>query len=252
MVKHYLSLIAYKARADLLAEARRGWLGALWWIVEPVLYMAVFYVVFVLVLRRGGNNAVEFLLTGLVVWKWFGSAVPMCANSIVASRGLIQQVYLPKILFPLMATLVATWKFLLVFVLLLLFLFFSGVHPALQWLGLAPLLFVQYLVILALGSMLAAVLPFLPDLKLLVDNGVMLLFFVSGIFFDITTVPAGVRFYLHWNPMAGLIENYRAVLLKGAWPDWSLLALIAAFSVVGLLASAWVLHRFDRKYAKVV
>ena len=62
-------LIIQKAIADLISEARRGYIGILWWIIEPIIYMLVFYIIFVVVFDRGGEDRVAFLLTGLVIWK---------------------------------------------------------------------------------------------------------------------------------------------------------------------------------------
>jgi len=252
MLKHYISLIAYKARADLLAEARRGYMGVFWWVIEPVLFMAVFYVVFVVVFRRGGDDAVAFLLIGLVVWKWFASTIPMCANSILANKGLIRQVYIPKMIMPFMVLTTATIKFFIIFFLLLVFLLLAGIMPSVHWFALLPMVFIQALMMLAVGCVLAATTPFLPDIKLIVENGMLLLFFVSGIFFDIATVPLEVKTYLYLNPMAGLIESYRAVLLKGMWPDWLLLANVFGFSLLGLMIGLILLHHYDRTYSKVV
>ncbi|RME59397.1 ABC transporter permease, partial [Candidatus Parcubacteria bacterium] len=66
---HYFSLILQKARSDLISEARRGYMGMLWWVLEPLLYLGAFYVLSTIVLHRGGEGAVSFLLVGLVVWK---------------------------------------------------------------------------------------------------------------------------------------------------------------------------------------
>jgi len=252
MLQHYISLIVYKAQADLLAEARRGYLGMLWWIVEPVLYMAAFYVVFVVVFKRGGDHAIAFLLIGLIVWKWFGSAVPMCANALVANKGLIRQVYLPKWVLPLMVIATQSVKFFTVFALLLLFLALTGIPLSVHVLALLPVMIVQCCLILAVGSILAAITPFLPDLKLVVENGMLLLFFVSGIFFDVSSVPEDVRGYLYLNPMLGVIDSYRDILLADAWPDWGLLTIILACSLAGMAMGFVLLRYFDRTYAKVL
>jgi len=80
----------------------------------------------------------------------------------------------------------------------------------------------------------------------------MMLFFLSGIFFDIREMPEQTQFYLHMNPMAIMIENYRIVLLEGNWPDWSLLGIVALFSAVGILVSVTIIQRFDRIYPKAI
>ena len=73
MLHQHLELVWYKAYADLRAEAARAYLGVLWWVLEPLLYICVFYVVFGILLDRGGQGFVSFMLCGLVVWRWFSS-----------------------------------------------------------------------------------------------------------------------------------------------------------------------------------
>lgn len=249
---HYLSLIIEKSTADFISEARRGYLGILWWIVEPIIYMLVFYVIFVVVFDRGGEDRVAFLLTGLVVWKWFATSIPQCSNCIVANIGLVCQVYIPKHVLPGMVVLTSAIKFLIIFMLLIVFLVISGKSPSVEWISLPVLMAVQLGVILAIGSVLAAIVPFLPDLKIVIDNGMMLLFFLSGIFFDISAVSPEIRGYLYLNPMVGIIDNYRVVLLKGVWPNWFLLGVIFSISLMGLALGWYLLRRFDRTYAKVI
>lgn len=249
---HYLSLILQKASADLISEARRGYMGMLWWVIEPILYMGVFYVIFVVLFNRGGEDAVAFLLTGLVVWKWFATSIPQCANCIPANIGLVRQVYIPKFVFPGMVVATSTLKFLIVFILLVAFLLISGKSPTIAWLSIPALMGAQLLLMLAVGSVLASVVPFIPDLKLIIDNGMMLLFFLSGVFFDISSVSPEMKGYLYLNPMVGIIESYRSVLLDGAWPDWFFIGKVLLASIFIIALGWYLLWRFDRTYAKVI
>ena len=241
-----------KSISDLIAEARQGYIGVLWWVIEPVLYLSVFYFIFVVVFDRGGRDDVAFLLTGLVVWKWFGSSIPKCANSISANVGLIRQIYIPKMVLPGMTIVTATFKFLIVFILLLVFLLVLGYSVNITWLALPVLLSIQFVVILSIGSVLAALVPFFPDLKFIIDNAMLLLFFLSGIFFDFSSVSPEVKSYLNLNPMLGVIEGYRSVLVSGNWPDWSLLIYIFVISLIILAFGWYLLHRYDRVYPKII
>jgi lipopolysaccharide transport system permease protein len=252
LTKHYLMLIFQKSVSDLVAEARQGYMGVLWWVIEPVLYLSVFYFIFVVVFNRGGKDAVAFLLIGLVVWKWFGSSIPKCANSITTNNGLIRQIYIPKIVLPAMSIVTTTIKFLIVLVLLISFLLILGYEVNVTWLALPVLVFLQFFLTLAIGSVLAAVVPFLPDLRLIIDNALMMLFFLSGVFFDFSTVSPVARSYLNINPMLGMIESYRSIMVSGVWPDWQLLAYIFISSIVILGAGWYLLQRFDRVYPKIV
>jgi len=250
--RHYCSFILQRSIAELISEARRGYMGYLWWVVEPVLYMAVFYVVFVVVFHRGGEHAVAFLLVGLVSWKWFASSIPKSSNAVLANAGLIRQVYMPKIVFPFTVLMTSSIKFLIVFCLLLGFLILTGMPPNAAWVGLPLIMLVQLLVMLAIGCILASIVPFLPDLKLVIENGMTFLLFMSGIFFDISTVSPTMQKYLYLNPMTGIIESFRHVLLNGLYPDFVLLGKLAFFACMGIVLGAYLLFKFDRVYVKIM
>ena len=252
MTHRYLELVWYKALAELRAEAARFYLGFLWWIIEPVLYMAAFYVVFGLIFERGGPDFIPFLLCGLVVWKWFGSTVIISSNTIVANAGLMQQVYLPKYLFPAIVVVINTIKFLFVFTVLLVFLLAYGLRPTEAWLSLPLIMMTQLLFIASIAGLVSATVPFVPDFRLFLDNAMMLLFFLSGIFFDIGAISHKLQTIIRLNPLAVIIESYRSVLIHGQWPDGRYMAFVLVFALVGLLAARQVLARYDRIYPKVL
>jgi len=252
MKRHFFELVMTKAKADLMAEARRGYMGMLWWVLEPVLYMSVFYVVFGLLFKRGGEGFVPFLLCGLVLWKWFDACVRQGAGSIRGNRLLIGQVYLSKSLFPAVVVVVNSVKFFIIFIIFLVFLLIYGVTPSAAWGWLPLLLLTQLLLIMAVSFLFAAVVPFLPDVKMLVDNAMTLLFFLSGVFFDIARAPAEYRYYLDINPVAVLLHSYRQVLLEGVSPDWLAVVTVALFSGLVFIAVLMLIKRWDRLYPKAL
>jgi lipopolysaccharide transport system permease protein len=252
MRKHsYLELIWYKGLADLHAEAARAYVGFIWWILEPLLYMAAFYVAFGLGLRGGGTHTLTFLLCGLVPWKWFSSTIQSGSNSIQANSGLIQQVYLPKYVLPCMVLVTNSMKFLIILGLLLLLV--AGLHGvAVSWRAVPLVVLVELLLVAALASLAAALVPLLPDLSLVIDNGLLVLMFVSGVFNDVSRLPATLAHLLSFNPMVQVIAAYRAVLLDQTWPAWGELAWVALFSGLLYAFAFSLLRRYDRIYPKVM
>jgi lipopolysaccharide transport system permease protein len=250
-MQHYIDLVWYKAYADLRVEASRGYLGILWWVLEPLLFMGVFYIVFGIRFQHSGKDYVAFLLVGLVAWRWFDNTIKLGSNALIWNMGLMQQVYVPKIIFPTITVVTNTVKFLFVLVTLLAFLLLNGDLPGATWLALPGLLAIQLLFIVASTWLISAIVPFLPDIRVIMDSGLTLLFFMSGIFFDIASVPAQLATYLRLNPMAILIESYRNVLIRGVWPDWGMLGLVVVLSVIILLVSLRLHLRYDRQFAKI-
>ncbi len=249
---HYLELILYRTYADLKAEAARGYLGVLWWVIEPLLYLGMFSFFFIYVRGQHSSEVVAFLLVGLVVWKWFASSLPSGAKSIISGGNLMRQVYLPKYIFPCVAVLTNTIKFLIVLLLLLAALLCAGIRPSASWLALPVLIAVQFCLTLGIAGLLGALVPFLPDLQQIINNMLMFLFFLSGVIFDINKLPEPFRAYLSLNPMAMLIANYRTVLIDGRTPSWLGLAAALALACALCAVAGSLLRRYDRIYPKVL
>jgi lipopolysaccharide transport system permease protein len=245
-------LLLYAVYADLRTEVARRLLGVLWWVLEPLMFMLVFYLVFGLGMRQGGPEYAPFLLCGMVPWKWFDGSVRQASAALVANVGLMQQVFVPKYILVLTQLVTNTVKFLIVLALLILLVVTLGKRPSFEWLGLIPLIAVQFVLISSLGLLLGAVIPFAQDLKQIVDNVLMLAMFMSGIFFNADTMPESWRGVFQYNPMLQVIEAYRAILLHNSWPEWAGLGYVLVVSAPLLLLAMLLLRRFERHYPKLI
>jgi len=250
-IGRYTEFVWYRALAEIRADISRGFLGFVWWVAEPVLYMGAFFVIFGVIFQQRGEDYVPFLLCGLVVWKWFDSSVRNASTSITHSMWLIYQVYLPKMVFPIIAVVISTLRFAMVFCMLLIFLLASGLPVTAAWFTDLPLLLLLQIVLtLGLSMTFAAIVPFVPDVKFLIDNGMMLLFFLSGIFFRFDAIPESLRPYFDLNPIAVIIHSYREVLISGQHLEWSAMWPVGIMSVGFLVLGSILLKRWDRVYAK--
>ena len=246
-----ISLIRFKAWAELRAERERTYLGFVWWVLEPLMFMAIFYVVFGLVRGKGGVDFVAFLLVGLVTWQWFRACMSHAGASVLIGLGLMRQIRLPPVLFPLIVVVTDSIKFLVILLLLLLALVLLGHAPGFWILALPLVLAVQLLFILACAVPYAALVPFIPDLRHVVDTLLMGMMFLCGIFYSIETLSEPYRTWIHLNPMASLIQDTRRILLQNVAPDWAALACIAATSVLILAASVLLLRALEPRYTKL-
>ena len=214
--------------------------------------MAALYVVFGIFLQLRTEDLVIFLAVGQVVFSWFARSVTNSCRSLENAGGVIHQVAVPKLLFPLVVVCQDFVKQTLVFVALGLFLLFMGKGVSIAWLGLPYLLLVQWLLILAVAMVCAGIVPFVPDFRYLVATGIMILKWGSGIFYsykDVLIENHQDLFLL--NPMALLIKNYRQILLDGAWPDWGALAAVAICSMLVVGVMLWVYQKLDTTYARL-
>jgi lipopolysaccharide transport system permease protein len=163
----------------------------------------------------------------------------------------MQRVYVPKIVFPTVSILTTTFKFLLAFALVLPVLWISGRPVGLAYLALPPILVIELAFIAAVAYVGAALVPFLPDLRILLDHSLRLLFFLSGVFYSGSLIPPRFRSYFYLNPMATLIDAFRDVLLYDRWPPVGSLVAVGLVSGAGVFAGAYLLTRYDYVYPKL-
>jgi len=250
---HYRDLVSVKLWFNLKSEANKTYLGYLWWLLEPILHVAVFFLVFEKLLQRGGENFLIFLLCGNIPYLWFSKTVSNASNSVLNGRGLITQVPIAKVFFPMMVVLTDLVKQMFVFIFFFLFLILYGQAAQSTWIYVPAIILVELLVIVAFAMLSAAITPFVPDLRHIIPTGLMLVMFGSGIFYSYKdVVSAEYQSWFMMNPMANLIENFRRVIIDGIPPDWFSLAIIALVSglVIGLMLMLF--QRLDTTYAKLV
>jgi len=252
MIGRYIELVIYRAGAELRSEVARVYLGVLWWVLEPLLYIAVFYLVFGLGFRQGDEGFVAFLLCGLIPWKWLDGTVRAASGSVSTSVGLMQLVYIPKILLPLIVILTNTFKFLIMLGLLMLFLVMEGSASTETWYWLPVIVLMNFMLLFAMSAIAAAVVPFIPDLKFVVSNGMTMLFFMSGIFYKIEYMSTEIQAVLMHNPVLVLIGAYRDILMLGRTPDFpAMVPGIMEAITIGILAVI-IFQIMDRRYPRVV
>lgn len=228
------------------------YLGVLWWVLEPLLYVSVFYIVFGLGFRQTSPIFVPFLLCGLIVWKWFDSTVRTASGTIAQSVGIMSQVYLPKVVFPLITVCTNWLKFLIILGVFLLFLHFYGIAAQASWLWLLVLIPLQLAFVTCAAVLAAGLVPVVPDVGHAINYGMTFLFFASGIFFDIADMGAHARDILWFNPALQLIEMYRDVLLHGRAPAGVSIAYLAAWTLALGGAAAVLFRKMDRVYPRLV
>ena len=247
----YLTLIDTLARFHLRGEARQFYLGYFWWLLEPALYIAVFYVVFQLLLDSRQPDYLYFLAVGKLTFIWFSKSVVQAASSIETNRGLISQVTIRKEVFPLSAIQQGFYRQLVVLSFLLVLLFLSGKGQFHYWFWLLPLMFVQMLLISGVGLLAALVVCWHKDFQHLIQLGMMFLLFVSGVFWDVNAVAdADVRrWLLLLNPLATLIDAYRQILLLGSPPKTDLMFVLLCQSLLLLSIAVGAYQIFQSRIA---
>ena len=251
-LSQFASLVWTKAWFNLKSETRKNYLSYLWWIIEPVMYMIVFYVIFGLVLERGGPGFVWYLITGLVPYQWFSKTILESADSISKGKGLMRFVHISPLFFPLYKNVKTCLKQIPVFIVLFLAIYIADFPIGLNWIALIPILLAQFLFMMSLSFVISLCVPYARDLIRLIPIAVQFVLFSSGIFYSTERIPGQWQDMFYANPMAALIHMYREVLVDQSWPDANLF-LNVLYVTAGLSILAMLLYwKLAKTYARVV
>lgn len=234
--RRFWVLVDEMARMSLKADASRFCFGYLWWILEPLLYVGVFYVVFNVLLGSKKEDFLVFLMCGKLTFVWFSKSVVHASRTIVSSKGLIGNIDLPKTLFPLVAIQEGLYRQAAVFALLFAFLVYSGYPVTSNWLWLGPVLLVNYVVIVAASLAGAFLVCLVFDFTVIIALTMIFLLFTSGIFWDVRALPDPqmTEWVLALNPLAFIVDAYRQVLMVGARPDVGHLGTIGGLALLSI------------------
>ena len=249
---HFRDYIFYKTRNNLASEAQKTYLSFLWWLIDPILSMIIYYIVFSFILQRGTENFVAFLLIGILTWQWFASSVSISMGAMQNASDVISKLSFPKIVLPSVTVLTVTFKFLITFVILQGFLYFYGIEPSIHVLGLLPLLVIQFVLLCGASYLSCLLTTYIPDFKYVIPNLLRFGLFLSGIFYSVERLPEEYQRYFDFNPMAVLISSYRDVLMYQRWPDVDrLLPVVLGAGLLYLLMCA-AYRRLDSAIPRVL
>jgi lipopolysaccharide transport system permease protein len=252
-VWRYRELLYFLAWRDIKLRYRQTLLGAAWAVIQPLLAMVVFTLFFgkLAQMPSDGVPYAIFSYCALVPWTYFANALSSAGNSLVGSANLISKVYFPRLIVPGASVLAGTLDFGIAFSVLLGMMLYYGIAPS--WgILLVPVLFLLTMgTALGVGTWLSALNVEYRDVRYVIPFMIQLWMFATPIVYPLSLVPERYRLLVALNPMAGIIEGYRAALLGRPF-QWSALAMSAALCVLLLLAGVFYFRTVERTFADVI
>lgn len=266
-------ILANLALREIRGKYKRTILGQLWSLANPLALMLIYTIVFSLILRvqpgpgdpSGLNVFALWLLSALLPWLFFSTAVTMGMGSLVANAGLIQKVYFPRLVLPLsvVASIAYTWLIEMLVLGVALMVFGSQLLPWIPLVLLAMVLLTMFTAGLALMLSIANV--YFRDTQYLIGLVMQLWLYLTPIIYPVTYVESlsgktgpllGTSFTVmdiyRLNPMDRFIELFRTLLYDNRMPDWGSVGVCAVWAVFSLAVGMWVFRRNETRLAEVL
>jgi lipopolysaccharide transport system permease protein len=239
------------AKRDVNVRYKQAALGVAWAVLQPLTQMIIFSFLFN---RFAGIRADApvpyplFCFAGLVVWLLFSTGLTQASESLVVNSNLVTKVYFPRAVMPSASVLAAMADFAIGFALLVAMLLFYRVGPHLSWLLAVPIALVGALSALALGLWLSALNIQFRDVRYVLPFFIQTLIFVTPVFYPLTMVPEKFRVLFMLNPMAGVVNSFRAALFGTPMP-WAQLGVAAVTALVIAMLGFLYFRRMEQTFA---
>jgi lipopolysaccharide transport system permease protein len=257
---HYRELLWFLTWRDIQVRYKQTALGVAWAVLQPLLTMAVFTILFGKLgkLPSDGKPYAVFVLAALLPWQLFAYALTQSSNSLVAGQGLITKVYFPRLIVPIASVLSGLVDFLVALGLMTVVM---AAGPVFGWFAVKPTAAVLTVPLLTLFALLAALSVGLwlsalnvryRDVRHTIPFLTQFWMFVTPVAYAASLVPAKYRFLYGLNPMAGVVEGFRWALLDTDAPNWGMMAVSAAVVSVLLVGGLFYFRRTERTFADVV
>ena len=247
-------LLLFLAWRDVKVRYKQTGLGILWAIMQPLLTMAIFTVIFARFahIGTGGVPAPIFYFSGLVPWLYISVTVSMASMSLVTNMQLLTKIYFPRVMLPAAVALSGLMDFLVASLLMVAFLIFYHVH--LTWeILIWPLLVVQmFFLVLGMSLFLSALNVKFRDVKYAIPFVIQIWMYISPVIYPSSILPTALRRWGAINPADGLIEAFRHCVVPASPVNWHAVEISAAMTVILFIGAFRYFQSSERAFADVI
>lgn len=250
----YRDLFYFLVWRDIKARYAQSVLGIGWAVIQPVFTMIVFTIIFGKLARIGSDGVpyAIFSFTALVPWIYFSNSLTESTGSLVSASNMLGKVYFPRLIIPITPLVSKLVDFGIALLLLFGLMAWFKTIPTIWALTLPLLIMLMMLTAAGLGMWLTALAIQYRDIKYGMNFAVRLLMYAAPVVYPASLIPQKYRLLYGLNPMAGVIEGFRAALLGSRPMPWDLITVGSIMAIVFAFTGALYFRRMERIFADVV
>ena len=250
----YREMLFFLAWRDIKVRYKQTVLGAAWAVLQPLLTMALFNIIFgtLLQVETSGVPYPLFAFAALLPWQLFAFALTHASESLVNDKNLVTKVYFPRIIVPLSSVVAGLADFAISFMILIGMLFLYRIPLSSRMLVLPVFVFLALLSALSIGIWLSALIVKYRDFRYVVPFLTQFWMYATPIAYASTLIPAQWRALYALNPMVGVVEGFRWALLEGVGLDLTSLLISTGVVIVLFIGGLMYFRRMEDSFADVI
>lgn len=249
----YQDLFYMLVKRDLKVLYAQTILGFAWAILNPLIQIIVFSVIFgkVANVPTGGIPYLLFSTLAIIPWAYMSDSMTQSSQSLVGSQSMLGKIYFPRLIFPLTSIFAKLVDFSISFVLIIGILIYYQITPTWNLLLLPFLIVLMMCVPAGIGLWLSSLAIRFRDVKFVMTYILKMLIYSAPIVYSASSIPADIRFFYSLNPIVAVIEGYRACLLGTDIP-WEFILPGTVTAIIILVSGAMYFKRTERYFVDVI
>jgi ABC-2 type transport system permease protein len=247
---NYRELLKTSVKKDIGGKYKHSFLGVLWSFINPLLQIAVYAIIFPLIIRNSIENYTVFMVCGLIPWNFFSTVINRSTWAIVQNDNIIKKVFFPRAILPFSLVISETVNFLISSIIMFVFTLAYGMGISKFVLLYPVIIIIQDVLMIGIGFILSAVTVYMRDIQHFIGVILQLMMYATPVVYSIETIPERYRFILRYNPMTYIIEGYRDILYYQKMPDMRILGIIFGIGVVLSIVGYLLFQKLQKRFAE--
>ena len=246
----YRELLKTSIKKDIRGRYKNSILGVFWSFLNPLLQLAVYAIVFPLIMKSDIPNYTVFVCCGLIPWTFFSTAISRTSFVMVENGNIIKKVYFPREILPISIVTSELVNFFISTIMILAFVLAYGMGFTWYIVFYPVILIVQYVLLIGISLLVSSLTVYFRDLQHFIGILLQLLFYATPIVYGMDIIPVSFQWILKLNPMSYIIDGYRSIFYYQRMPDLVGLGIVFAISIVLCIVGYFIFNKLQKRFAE--
>ena len=246
----YRELLKSSIKKDVGGKYKNSVLGVLWSFLYPLLQIAVYAIVFPLIMRSNMENYTVFVCCGLIPWNFFSTAISRSSFTMIENGNILKKVYFPREILPISVVTSEAVNFVISTIIILAFVLGTGMGLTWYVIFYPVILLIQYILLIGISLFVSSITVYFRDLQHFIGIALQLLFYATPIVYATNIIPESYQWILRLNPMTFIIDGYRSIFYYQQQPDFISLGITLLVSLILCVVGYLLFSKLQKRYAE--
>ena len=246
----YRELLKSSIKKDVGGKYKNSVLGVLWSFLYPLLQIAVYAIVFPLIMRSNMENYTVFVCCGLIPWNFFSTAISRSSFTMIENGNILKKVYFPREILPISVVTSEAVNFVISTIIILAFVLGTGMGLTWYVIFYPVILLLQYILLIGISLFVSSITVYFRDLQHFIGIALQLLFYATPIVYATNIIPESYQWILRLNPMTFIIDGYRSIFYYQQQPDFISLGITLLVSLILCVVGYLLFSKLQKRFAE--